>query len=210
MLGFKGSGKDTVGKHLVKAHGFKSTAFADPLKKSLAALMDWQVKDLAGVTTASRTWRETPDPYWSAQLGRPITPRYLMQQYGTEIIRANLHNDFWVMRTQKMIESSDSDWVVTDVRFPNEIKMIREMGGVLIRVKRGEDPAWCDRAVWINRQPSWLQKVAVWLDPEIKQIHASERAWLGHPVDVTLENDHTVAHLHEEVNRIIAQLRTNT
>lgn len=209
-MGFKGSGKDTVGKHLVRAHGFKSTSFAKPLKQSLAALMDWPEKDLEGITEHSRTWRETPDSWWSDQLGREVSPRQLMQQFGTEIIRKRMHDDFWVMRTRKLLEHTPHDWVITDVRFPNEIKMIQHMGGVLWRVQREPDPDWCARAAWINKQPAWISRMLMWLDPELKQIHASERAWLGSPMDHVLQNVSTKADLHVQVDQLMSQLRVHS
>lgn len=207
IMGFKGSGKDTVGKHLVRAHDFKSTSFAKPLKQSLAALMDWSEKDLEGVTAHSRDWRETPDSWWSDQLGTQVTPRHLMQQFGTEIIRKHIHDDFWVMRTRKLIEQTPQNWVITDVRFPNEINMIKSLGGHVIRVQRGADPEWCARAAWINSWPSWVQKVMVWLDPEIKQIHASERAWLGSASDYLIQNNSSKSDLYVQVDQIIQELQ---
>lgn len=40
LTGLKNSGKDTVGAYLVKEHKFERRSFADPLKKSLCALLD--------------------------------------------------------------------------------------------------------------------------------------------------------------------------
>ena len=46
----------------------------------------------------------------------------------------------WVSLTkQHLLQNKDKNFVITDVRFPNEAKMILEAGG-LWRVKRGIDP----------------------------------------------------------------------
>lgn len=205
-MGFKGSGKDTVGKHLVRVHGFKQTAFAKPLKQSLAVLMGWPEKDLEGTTVKSREWRESPDPYWSSQLGRNITPRHAMQQFGTEIIRRNVHNDFWVMRTQKLMEQSPGDWVITDVRFPNEVNMIRSMGGVIVRVHRGDAPEWEPTATWIHKQHKWLQPLLLFMNPQVKEIHSSERMWLPCEVDHHVHNNATLTELRAQVDMIVSQI----
>ena len=208
LVGFKGSGKDTVGDHLVRTHAFKRTSFAEPLKQSLAHLMDWKLSDLHGGTQKSRSWRETPDAWWSEQLGKEITPRHMMQQFGTQIIRRHVHTDFWVMRTRKLIQSDlTRSWVITDVRFPNEIRMIRDMGGQIVRVHRGDQPEWEARATWIHAQPSWLQPVWLFLNPQVAVVHESERAWLPHDVDHHVHNHTTVKDVHAQVDALMHKLQ---
>src|SRR4051812_5088987 len=46
LTGSKGSGKDTIAAYLIKEYRFERRAFADPMKKSVAALFDippWEV-----------------------------------------------------------------------------------------------------------------------------------------------------------------------
>lgn len=211
LVGFKGSGKDTVGDHLVKQYGFRSTSFALPLKQSLAQLMDWKLSSLHGVASKTREWRETPDEWWSQALGREITPRHMMQQFGTQLIRRHIHPDFWVLRTRKMIQSdSTSSWVVTDVRFPNEARMIRDLGGHIIRVHRSDPPEWEARAAWIHKQPSWTHPFWLFLNPHVAAVHESERAWLAEHVDHNLYNHSTIRRLNLQVDEYMKSRRSQT
>jgi dephospho-CoA kinase len=83
-------------------------------------------------------------PYIPQDDDRPITKedatkttvREFLQNLGTEAIRTSLHPDTWVNALFSDYESDYSKWIVTDVRFLNEVKRIKENGGVLIRVER--------------------------------------------------------------------------
>lgn len=80
-----------------------------------------------------------------------LTPRKLMQLLGTECGRKILHPNMWVnalfadripqvfTKDNRMTEKYPK-WIVTDVRFPNEAKAIRDRGGKLIRINRPKDP----------------------------------------------------------------------
>lgn len=66
-----------------------------------------------------------------------MTPRMLMQMLGTEFGRDMVHPNLWV--NSLMNEYKRQKWLVTDVRFPNEAKAIKDRGGILIRVNRDSD-----------------------------------------------------------------------
>jgi hypothetical protein len=90
--------------------------------------------------------------------------------------------------------------VISDVRFPNEIKAIHSAGGKVIRVKRGPEPEWYDAAISVNSgeygNTSWAlsrQKL------ENLKIHASETAWVGGKIDITISNDGTIDDLYEAI-----------
>ncbi len=63
-----------------------------------------------------------------------MTPRMLMQMIGTEFGRNMVHPNLWV--NSLMNEYKRQKWLVTDVRFPNEAKAIKDRGGILIRLDR--------------------------------------------------------------------------
>ena len=65
----------------------------------------------------------------------PMTYREFMQKLGTEAIRKGLHTDTWVNALMADYDSS-SNWIITDLRFPNEYKAIKDKGGITIRVTR--------------------------------------------------------------------------
>jgi hypothetical protein len=200
ILGFKGSGKDTAGEYLVREHGFEVESFANPLKDLLAAVFGWDRALLEGNTTDSRTWRETPDVWWEHKLnwsespykylGR-FTPRVAMQVIGTDVMREHFDNNLWIKSLESRLRGKERV-VVTDCRFPNECKLIRQYDGLLFRVKRGPEPEWFDLA----------RKTALSDDecnPEMAlaypTVHVSEWAWLGEDA-ILVENDGTIQDLY--------------
>ena len=62
------------------------------------------------------------------------TPRILLQQIGTDLFRNQLHPNTWVNAT--FANYQDNNWIITDMRFPNEAKAIKDRGGITIRIER--------------------------------------------------------------------------
>ncbi len=67
-----------------------------------------------------------------------LTPRQLLQLLGTECGREIIHPNIWVNTTFRN-HTDTTRWIITDVRFENEVKAIREHSGILIRVNRDTD-----------------------------------------------------------------------
>ena len=204
IVGFIGSGKDTVADYLVNFHGYKRESFANSLKDAVSQVFRWPRELLEGRTKESREWRETPDEWWSKRLKQDITPRYVLQYWGTEVVRKGFHDDMWVASLEHRLLNSQNDIVITDCRFPNEIKAIRNAGGRVIRIKRGPEPVWFNDARSMNKGPSrnmsWaLSKHNI----EELGIHASETAWVGQKFDATLNNDGTIEELYHQIEREI-------
>ena len=120
LVGFIGSGKGTVGDILVNVYAFKQVAFADPLKDAVASIFKWSRYMLEGDTPESREWRETVDPWWTQRLGYEVSPRLILQRMGTEATRTAIADNIWIAALERRLDSG-SDYVITDVRFPNEI-----------------------------------------------------------------------------------------
>jgi hypothetical protein len=166
IIGFSGfidSGKSTVANILVAEHGYKKLAFADTLKDTVAVMFGWPRHLLEGDTEESRAFRETRDEFWSARLSRVVTPRWVLQDFGTTVGRNYYHQNFWVFCLQKKLQEYD-DVAIPDVRFPNEAEAIRKSGGYMVRIRRGPDPV-------------------------ISDLHVSETAWLDTVFDYTIENE---------------------
>ena len=204
IVGFIGSGKDTVADYLVNFHRFKRESFANSLKDAVSQVFGWDRELLEGRTKESRDWRETKDEWWSKRLKKDITPRWVLQYWGTEVIRKGFHDDMWVASLENRLRNTKNDIVITDCRFPNEIKAIRNAGGKVVRIKRGPEPEWFDDAKSMNRGParnmSWaLSKHNI----EKLGIHASETAWVGTKFDVVINNDGTLDELYTQVEREI-------
>ena len=190
ICGLIGSGKGTVADILVETHGFQKLSFADALKDGVAAMFNWPRHLLEGDTDESRAWREQEDPFWTQEMGRTITPRLVLQLIGTEALRVGFFDGVWVsIVKQKIVRNPNTNWVLPDTRFPNEIQMLQSIGGQVWRVKRGSDPHWFGRYVRRGLPPH--------------SIHPSEWAWARSEFDQVIDNDADIAALKAKVKSLI-------
>lgn len=146
--------------------------FATPLKQIACILIGCTMEQLEDQefkkSTLGQEWwqpsyrRDTPYPY------KP-TVRELLQRLATEAIRDQIHDNTWinamfneykislVNKTSKEeykylgkhksnidYEAKFPKWLITDVRFSNEAKAIKDRGGILIRISRGNPEHWRD------------------------------------------------------------------
>jgi hypothetical protein len=205
VCGFIGSGKDTIADYLTNFHGYRRESFANSLKDAVSQVFGWDRTMLEGRTKQAREWREQVDPWWAERLNMPtLTPRWILQYWGTEVCRKGFHDDIWIAALENKLRNSKDDIVISDCRFPNEIKSIKDAGGIVIRVKRGDEPEWYNAAISANRGPngntSWaLSKHKL----EKLGIHASETAWVGTKFDAVLDNNSTIDDLYKQVLALI-------
>jgi hypothetical protein len=205
FVGFIGSGKDTAADYLVNFHGFRRDSFANTLKDAVAAVFGWDRTLLEGRTKEAREWREQVDPWWAERLGMPtLTPRWVLQYWGTEVCRHGFHDDIWIASVENKMRKTADNIVISDVRFPNEISAIHNAGGVVVRIKRGDDPEWYDAAVSVNRGPNGNTNWALSRQKlEKLKIHASETAWVGGDIDYTVSNDTSIDDLFAQIKQIV-------
>lgn len=210
VCGLIGAGKDTVADYLVNIHQFRRESFASSLKDAVGAVFGWDRELLEGRTKASRAWRETVDPWWSSRLQMPdLTPRWVLQYWGTEVIRHGFHDDTWIASLENKLRISKDDVVISDCRFPNEIAAIKRAGGKVIRVHRGADPEWYRFAEIVNRGPERNLEWS-WAKTQLEKfgIHASETAWIGTDFDAVLDNNQDgLDNLYRQVEELIKQLQ---
>ena len=211
FCGLIGSGKDTAADYLVNYHGFRRDSFANSLKDALSNIFGWDRTLLEGKTNESRAWRDQVDTWWADRLDIPnLTPRLMLQLWGTEVCRAGFHDDIWIASLENKLRKTTDDVVISDVRFPNEIKAIHNAGGIVIRIKRGDDPVWFEAAESFNRgpvaNPSWsLSKIKL----QNLKVHSSETSWVGGDIDAVILNDSTIDDLFLKVEEIIKNLTLN-
>jgi len=208
ITGFIGSGKDTVANYLVAKHGFVRDSFAGALKDAVAQVFGWDRELLEGLTPEAREWREQVDPWWSKRLNMPkLTPRLMLQLWGTEVCRRGFHDDIWIASLENRLRKTTENIVISDVRFPNEIAAIRKVGGTCVWVKRGELPTWYDCAYRENtthEDRQWLLEDAGQLMPQMyPTVHHSEWAWIGQTFNYELDNNGTVEQLYDQVNNLL-------
>ena len=187
IVGLIGSGKDTVANRLVEKHGFVRDSFAKSLKDAVSSMFNWDREMLEGNTSSSRHWREQPDKFWSDKFGKPVTPRWVLQHFGTEVMRGNMYDGIWVDSCLGRYKGKNT--VISDTRFPNEVKQIRVNGGTIIRVKRNKDPEWFINYVEGNIEP--------------KGIHSSEYAWAKEEFDFVIENNGDKETLYAKIDELI-------
>ncbi len=123
ISGKRGTGKTTLANLLASDYGFEHRYFAETLKRMVKeqfALTDDHVHgDLKEAALAGFSG-------W--------TPRKLMMAVGQ--FYRSIDEMYWVKRTLQGV--GDRHVVISDVRFLNEAKIIKDMGGMIIRL--GRDP----------------------------------------------------------------------
>jgi hypothetical protein len=198
ICGFISSGKDTIADYLVGFHGYRRDSFAGTLKDAVAAVFGWDRELLEGRTPEARVWREQVDVWWAERLNMPnLTPRWVLQYWGTEVCRRAFHDDIWIVALEARLSRRSDNTVISDVRFPNEITSIRRAGGLIVWVRRGELPEWYDLAVESNRGSFDHMKTAY------PDVHVSETAWVGTEFDAEIDNNGTIEELYDQIKNLV-------
>jgi hypothetical protein len=146
IIGFAGrcrSGK-TVLSEVCEKYGYQRLSFALPLKQLCADILDISIDELnraknenipieitIGKDVCEILSEETNIPIETTTEicdGKYLhTVRDMLQFIGTDYIR-KYNSDWHVNRIREMIKN-DVNYVIDDVRFPNEKRMIEELGG---------------------------------------------------------------------------------
>jgi hypothetical protein len=184
-------------------------SFAGALKDAVSSIFGWDRELLEGRSRQSREWREQIDTWWANKLNMPnLTPRWILQHWGTEVCRHGFHDDIWIRSLEHRLFNTSDSVVISDVRFPNEIKSIKNVNGLVIRTHRGPDPLWWNDAETINRGPEhnlgWATAVK---HMKKHNIHASETAWIGTKFDAELNNDGSIDDLYEQIKNLLQSLQ---
>jgi hypothetical protein len=176
-----GMGKSTVAEHLMRRHHFHHVKFAAPLKDMIRTMLTQH----AGIA------RPLVERYVDGDLKEIVIPelgvtsRSLQQTLGTEWGRERVRPDLWVHLTRLKIQALLGDGcnvVVDDMRFSNELDLIRELGGEPVMIRR----------------------------PDVKYQgdHASEGALNGESMHCLI-NDGAIEDLHNAVDLLLAHLRSD-
>ena len=168
LSGYAQSGKDSVAEVLVRDFGFVRIAFADKIKELLYEInpyFGYHLKDAVDMGAGWDKVKQNPEV------------RRLLQTLGVGA-RTVFGEDFWVK--QAMAQMNDPlryDYVVTDVRFPNEMQAIWALNGKIWRVER----------------------------PGIGSVndHISEHAIKDEPVDLHINNTGTLEDLEKTVHNLM-------
>src|SRR5581483_6880592 len=165
FCGAIGAGKSSAASHLIANYDFQRVAFAGPLKAMARAfgLSESQVngdqKEIASDLICGRT------------------PRQFMQLLGEEFGRRLIGPEIWV-RAWRAQAVAYPNVVADDVRYPNEVAAINDLGGVVVRIVRDG------------------------VEPVVS--HASERQALS--ADFTLLNSGGIGDLTRNIDRLYARI----
>ena len=179
ICGLKGSGKDTSGDYLCSRYKFSKGSFADPIKKAVRDIFGFPEEQLWGSSelrdkipddirlkfsgldpvdgSALTCIGESEYSFWKREsdgeiFPEYITPRLALVTLGTEWGR-RLHSEIWIRAFIR--QAPRGRVVLTDVRYANEIRMIQQHGGKVIRLTRG---------VRISNHPSEKELESIPLD----------------------------------------------
>lgn len=142
------SGKTELAK-ICQEHGYKRLYFALPLKNLIAHLINGTVDDVNNLKNVVKEYKfnENDFKYISEETNIPFdiiknkmenktfsTTRELLQYIGTDLIR-NYNNNWHVNKISEMIDRN-TDYVIDDLRFPNEKQFLDSIGGICFFVVR--------------------------------------------------------------------------
>ena len=133
ICGAMGSGKSTLADAISYelndcVADFYVASFSYPIKDIVA--------DLFGLPAKQLTFAGDLDYEKYKQLEHPCgkTYRELLQIVGTDFFRS-IHPKVWIDAMRLLVSDGD-DYVISDVRFQNELDFIKEMGGLSIGLAR--------------------------------------------------------------------------
>ncbi len=141
IVGAASSGKSTVAARLVKTYSYAEYSFAKPLKDLCAEQFSWDRALLDDATPEGVAYKEGPTDLWlpvdNGYAAESGTRREVLQYLGADVFRA-MDRDHWVRRARVQLVGMPArpGIVMPDVRFENEIALIRELGGSILRTVR--------------------------------------------------------------------------
>lgn len=189
ISGYRGAGKDTLGKMLIDKHGFVKFSFADPLRELgslLFGISESQFQD--------RVEKEKPlkiYPY--------ISPRDVLIKVGTDALRDHFDGDIWVRvaarriadKVKKSKKNSETRIVVPDVRFLNEENFGKALSKEL--AERGIDAKVYSLHIGVVRE-----KFGFWRRMKMKFFgHKSDSTFLKMKPDIFIDNTGDMSNLEE-------------
>jgi dephospho-CoA kinase len=179
LIGTIGSGKSTAADYL-KTLGFTEYTFAAPLKK-IGEAMQFTTRELYG-TQADKA---AINAFWG------ISAREFLQQFGTEICRQALpaaipnmnmnRRTVWARIMEKNIQDAiqhKRNIVISDGRFLDEAALVKEYGGLIIKLER-------PYAIASN--------------------HASETELCSIKADCVIQNTGTIRDLHRNLDKYVGK-----
>lgn len=222
LSGYAHSGKDTAGKMiqeytaertgfgLVSRYTWEIRKWADALRKVAHIFLpqftleflytdEFKEMELEGWDYETQTV-ELDHLGQDHTVMKTMTGRQFLQWLGTDAIRNGLHREAWVKAMMAeyhgiwygKLDQANSNWIITDTRFPNELKAVKAAGGYTIR---------------LQRLPEWITSENE--EPWRSSLHESETALDSARFDFTVKNNGTLDELRAQLETIMTQITHN-
>lgn len=186
LTGAKHVGKSEVVRELANPpHNYIQYEFALPIKRAVAVLLDCSLSRL------STGFKDLSNTTFSG-----LTPRDVLVIVG-DGLRFQGHPDFWINLTLPEIKTALDDGfrvVVHGLRYTNEVDAIRDLGGVIWRVRR----------------PTVEPKPRTVIDRLLRRVPPlphSEREWNRLYFDTEIDNSGTLQKLQAQVHQALVGRR---
>lgn len=182
LLGKQGSGKDTTADILVAEYGFKRYALADPIRE-MALVIDplvsgWEPGTYVHLSSMIKNFG------WDRAKSDIPEVRHLLQVIGTDAVRNVIGPDTWIDLARKRLQGpleAGQDFVITDIRYPNEAALVTDLGGTIVKLERDNPTA-------------------------SNVTHISESGIDSIKWDWALDNNGTLEHLADQLDRVMTGL----
>lgn len=202
--------KEFIYRHIENGHAivnpkFRIKKFADTIKDTVCLWLGCTREQLEDREFKEK---ELGEEWRVKQTSYVLTPRKILQLLGTDAGRKIIHPNIWVntmfanyskfdTHTDQVVGGfiPKSKWIITDVRFQNEVEAIKKRGGVVIRIERD----------WSLRTPyKDLKDLSANGTTECiaKYLHASETALDSYSdFDIVINNNKSIEELYEQIRR---------
>lgn len=186
--GPKYCGKDTAAKGLFKLNEghraalFRRAPFAEGVKNVCKEVFGYTDELFEDPVLKERKTDFFPfiEPRWPLM----DVANWMRDKYG---------GDVWVRRWERVAQAVDKDWgchVITDHRFPEELEMLQRLDALIIYVYRTE----AEEALKLKRESG---------DAMALNVSESHYDLIRENATHIVNNDGTIAHLHNEVQLIV-------
>ena len=205
----KQNGKDTMADYLCHKYKFIKLSFASPLKDACKILFGFTEAQVNG------SEKEIIDEKWG------VSPRTVLQFVGTDLFRDQMKtiipgigDNFWALclknSIDKIVKSTpDARIVISDVRFPNEVKMIQQLGGLIVKITRSSSIRQSSEPA-VESKSSLERKIDdikgnSSIENNTTRQHVSEKMIDTIKGDVLIENNGTILQFYEKIDKYMDQ-----
>ena len=135
VTGLKGSGKNTVANHIIDLYKeklqIKTVAFADPIRKQIEYIFK-----LDGTDKQYDSFKRSTMSFGVGYVGNStIYARRAVREIGM-LMRSYDETQFVTYVHNKIVSEKDKVWIITDLRFENELDYLMSMNAFILKVAR--------------------------------------------------------------------------